>query len=276
MAPVQQQVVVVERLRFLLALDVVAEQRSQLALPFGTPGEILLQAVLQRFLRIDTPRVDRETGVLLRKTTRRLRQSQLVARDIHQVGCIATVENREARIEAEVMGELSQQAIADRMKGARPGQDAGRQWAVFPAGERLPQYRLDAARHFHRCAARERQQQDAPGIDALDDEVGDSMRQRHGLAGARARNDQQRSGIERCADPALAEGCGLALRRIQRIEVVVSAVARLHHALPKICIFIQYWLYLQGKASGRAAGSPRSRRPEHPAPRNAPCARRPR
>ena len=41
------QVVVIEGLGFLLALDVMAEQRSQFALPVGAPGEMLQQRILQ-------------------------------------------------------------------------------------------------------------------------------------------------------------------------------------------------------------------------------------
>ena len=63
LAPVQQQVVVVECLGFLLALDVMPEQRAQLILPVGTPGISLPQRLLERFLCIDTARIDREAGV---------------------------------------------------------------------------------------------------------------------------------------------------------------------------------------------------------------------
>ena len=45
--PVEKQVVVVERLNFLLALHELAEQGSQLVFPLGAPGKGLLQRVLQ-------------------------------------------------------------------------------------------------------------------------------------------------------------------------------------------------------------------------------------
>ena len=51
---------------------------------------------------------------------------------------------------------------------------------------------LDTALHLGRRAAREGQQQDAPRIDAADDEMRDPMRQGVGLAGAGAGDDQQR------------------------------------------------------------------------------------
>ena len=54
---------------------------------------------------------------------------------------------------------------------------------------------LDPSRHLGGGTARERQQHDAAGIDAVDDEVRHPMRQRVGLAGAGAGDDQQRAGL---------------------------------------------------------------------------------
>src|SRR5262249_32273831 len=51
-----------------------------------------------------------------------------------------------------------------------------------------------SALHVGGGAPRERQQQDAARIDSAHDEMGDAMRQRVGLAGARARDDQQGEG----------------------------------------------------------------------------------
>jgi hypothetical protein len=59
------------------------------------------------------------------------------------------------------------------------------------------------------------------------------MRQRHGLAGTGAGDDEQRSGVERRAVPAFTEGCRFALRRVQFIQVFARTLARLHHGLPK-------------------------------------------
>ena len=49
---------------------------------------------------------------------------------------------------------------------------------------------LDPFRHFGRRAAGKRHQQDAAGVGAVDDQMGDAMGQGVGLAGARAGNHQ--------------------------------------------------------------------------------------
>ena len=56
----------------------------------------------------------------------------------------------------------------------------------------LPRDPLDPARHLGGGAARERHQQDAPRIGAVDDQMGDAVRQRVGLARAGAGDDEQR------------------------------------------------------------------------------------
>ena len=50
--PVQQQVIVVQRLALLLAHDVVAKQFTQFGLPVDTPGVGLIKDIGQRLLRI--------------------------------------------------------------------------------------------------------------------------------------------------------------------------------------------------------------------------------
>ena len=74
---------------------------------------------------------------------------------------------------------------------------------------------LDAPRHLRGRAAREGQEQDAPRIGAVDDEVRDAVREGVGLARAGAGDDE-----ERCALLALARGmgCRAPLVRIERVE----------------------------------------------------------
>ncbi len=55
---------------------------------------------------------------------------------------------------------------------------------------------LGPAQHFLRGAAREGQQQDPLGRHALEQQMRDPMRERIGLAGSRARDDEQRPGRE--------------------------------------------------------------------------------
>ncbi len=51
--PVQQQVIVIERLVLLLAFDVAAKQLGQFLAPVGTPRKSLFDDVGQRLLRVD-------------------------------------------------------------------------------------------------------------------------------------------------------------------------------------------------------------------------------
>ncbi len=125
--PVQQQVVVIERLGCLLAHNVMTEERTQFLLPLGAPWVCVLQCLLELLLRIDASRIDGEAGVFLRKTARFLRQPEFVTHDIHQVGCVAAIQNRESRVKAEIAGEPPQQAVTDRVERAGPGQNTGRQ-----------------------------------------------------------------------------------------------------------------------------------------------------
>jgi len=87
---------------------------------------------------------------------------------------------------------------------------------------------VDPARHLLCRTSGERQQQDAFGTDAGNDQMRHPMRQGHGLAGARPGDDQQRPGSKRVLRVQLAVfGC-LALRRVQQAQVVIDALCRLH------------------------------------------------
>ena len=72
--------------------------------------------------------------------------------------------------------------------------------------------------HFGCRSTRKRHEQDASGIGAVDNQVGDSMRQCVGLPGTRTCNDQKRAA--RCAaQVSNAMLYGTALFRIEGIEV---------------------------------------------------------
>ncbi len=55
MLPVQQQIVVIERLALLLAINVLAKQLSQLGFPVHAPGIGFLQDLGERFRCIRAP-----------------------------------------------------------------------------------------------------------------------------------------------------------------------------------------------------------------------------
>ena len=107
--------------------------------------------------------------------------------------------DREGRVESDLRRVFAQQARADGMKGAGPGERVAP--AAGVAALEICRDPLDAARHLGCRAARKGQQHNAPRIGAVGDEVGDPVRQRVGLARTRAGDDQQRSMPRRSPTP---------------------------------------------------------------------------
>ncbi len=223
--PVQQQVVVVEDMLGLLGLHVGVEQRAQLRLPHRAPREVLLEHGIQRALGVDGARVDRQAGLLEREAARLGRQVQLMPHDIEQIGRVAAVVDGEIGRQADALGVFAQQARADAVEGAGPGQGGlvcgagGRPRAGGIALHGTRQQVAGAAGQLARRPARERQQQDALRIGAMGHQVRHAPAQRLRLAGARARQHQQRAGFRRVR-PGNAEFDGLALLVVQLRQVV--------------------------------------------------------
>ena len=122
--PVEEEVVVVERLRFELLVHVLLEKSLQLVFPFRAPGEHLAQRAGERPLRVHLVRVDREAGVLAREALRLaldLGVAELVAHEVHQVRRVAAVEHAEALVEADPRAVPADEAVGDGVKGAGPG-----------------------------------------------------------------------------------------------------------------------------------------------------------
>ena len=170
---------------------------------------------LDRHLGIDAARVDGKAGALGRKAALRLREAELVPHQVHQVGGILAVMDREGGIEADLLGIFAQQPRADAVERARP-RSARRPSTARAVAQHLARDALDAPRHFGRGAAREGHQQDAARIGAVDDQMRDAVRQRVGLARARAGDDQQRRPTVPSAPTPCSTArrcCGLSLSR---------------------------------------------------------------
>ena len=120
--PVQQQVVVIEHVLLLLGLDIGGEQFLQLGRPAGAPGKRCAEHLLDRGLGVDAAGVDRKARALGRKPALGLGESLLVPDQVHQVGGILAVVDRELGIEADLVGVVAQQPRADAVEGAGPGQ----------------------------------------------------------------------------------------------------------------------------------------------------------
>jgi hypothetical protein len=113
-----------------------------------------------------------------------------VPHQVHQVRGVLAVVDGERAVEPDQRRELAQQPRADGVERARPRQAAAQHPRV--GSEHVRGDALDAALHLGGGPARERQQHDAARIGATDDQVGDAMRQRVGLAGPGAGDDEER------------------------------------------------------------------------------------
>jgi hypothetical protein len=102
-----------------------------------------------------------------------------VTDQVHQIGGIFTVMNRECSVQANPLGVLAKKACADRVKGSGPTERVGHQ-----AGLRAKHLRRNAFNpplHFRCCPAGESHQHDAARIDAANDQMGNAVGQRVGL-----------------------------------------------------------------------------------------------
>ena len=173
-------------------------------------------------LGVHAVRIDREAGVLARKALLGFGEPALVAHHVHEVGRVAAVEHAEALVEPERLGRC------------RRIRRLAIEWKVPDQGSRTSfctsaDDALRAARHLERRAAREGQQQDALGLGALQNQMRDPVRQRVGLAGAGARDDEQRLRGRRSA----ASRCR-GFRRSKAAAVLTAAT------IGQCCINFQY------------------------------------
>jgi hypothetical protein len=140
------------------------------------------------------------------------RQVPFVPHQVHQVGRVLAIVDRELGPQADARRVLAQQARADRMEGARPQQRRRRPHR--PRTGRLADDAFYPARHLHRGTAREGEQQHLARIGAAGEQRRHAVRQRAGLAGACAGDHQQRS-RQFFAGPVLGRR---ALLRIEPVE----------------------------------------------------------
>ena len=215
LAPVEQQVVVIEHLLALLGLDIGLEQIAQRVLPFRAPRKLLQQHTLQGLAGIHRTRVDGKAGGLEREALVLFGLSHLVPHQVHQVGGVLPVMNGERRVEANGMCVSAQQAGTDGMESSGPADAHVR----CGRAQRSLYDPLGAALHLGGGAAREGQQQDAPRVGPVHDQVRDTVGERVGLARPRAADDQQRArDVGAMTGNAVLDGA--ALLGIEALEVV--------------------------------------------------------
>ena len=189
--PEQQQVVIVEHILRVLCLHIGIKQASQLVFPFAAPWKCLCQNRGERHLGVHRAGIDREARRFRREAALELREPQVMAHQVHQVGGIFAIVNSEARLESDHLRVFAQQPRANAMERACPGE--GGSVGAGPCSDCARNNAVDAADHLGRRAPRKRQKENSSGIGALDHKMCDPVRERIGLARTRARNDKQRS-----------------------------------------------------------------------------------
>jgi hypothetical protein len=179
--PEQEQVVVVERALRALALGVALEDRADRLALLGAPRVLAFEHLGELGAAVHGARVDVGERVLAREPPLALAEPQLAPDQVHQVGRVGPVQDREAGGQAERPAVEPEQPVGGRVEGAAPH-----------AAERVVAGQLLGAReHLAGGAARERQQQDPLWRDPAIDQVRDPAGERPGLARAGTGDHQQ-------------------------------------------------------------------------------------
>jgi len=113
-----------------------------------------------------------------------------VPNHVHQIGRVFAVMDRKRGIEPEMLGIFAQQTGADAVERAGPTQRIGHDDGTV--SHNLSRDALDTPGHLGGGAARKRHQQYPPGIGAIDDQMGDPVRQGAGLPGTGTGDDEER------------------------------------------------------------------------------------
>ena len=144
--PVKQEIIVIEDVLPLLGLHIGREEVAQLGRPGGAPRERSAQHLLDRELRVHAARVDRKAGAFHRKTALGLRQTKLMPDQIHQIGGILAIMDRERRIESNLAGIVAQEPRSDPVERPGPGECVRHDAGAVP--HHLAGDPLDAPRHL--------------------------------------------------------------------------------------------------------------------------------
>ena len=187
--PVQEQIVVIEHVLALLGLDIGREQLLQLGRPAGAPGKRQAQHLLERVLGVDAAGIDRKAGALWRESGARFSKS----RGSWRTRLIRSAESSRSWIvkagSRPIRSAYSRSSRAP-MPWKVPAQASASVMMPALSPSTLRAMRSTPLRHLASGAAGKCHQQDASRVGAVDDQMGDAMGQRVGLAGAGTGNDQ--------------------------------------------------------------------------------------
>ena len=118
--PVKKQVVVIEYILPLLGLNIGGEERPQLGSPSQAPWKGGAQNLINRKFRVHAARIDGEARSLGRKSAFRLRESDFVPTQVHQVGQVFAIVDGERRVKTDLIGIIAEETCADAVEGAGP------------------------------------------------------------------------------------------------------------------------------------------------------------
>ena len=110
--PVEQEIVVIEHVLALLGLDIGREQLPQLGGPPRAPGIGGAQHLLDGHLGIHAAGIDREAGCLRGKAALCRREAELMSDEVHQVGRVLAVMDREGGIQADLRRIVAQEGLS--------------------------------------------------------------------------------------------------------------------------------------------------------------------
>jgi len=85
MAPVQQEVVVIEDVVLLLGHNIGLKQTTKLGWPIGAPGKTLGKRLLERAPGVDRVGIDRQASALAGEAGRCLGEAELAAHKVEQI-----------------------------------------------------------------------------------------------------------------------------------------------------------------------------------------------
>jgi hypothetical protein len=214
LGPPDEQVVEVEDPLGLLGGGVGGEQAAQLVLAAAAPGKAVGDHLGERLPRVDDARVDRQARALLREAARAAGQAEALAQQVDQVFRVGAVVDGERFVEADPRRDGAQEARADAVEGAAPGQ-ARLPAAALPcraprAGTRPTRRSISTAARREKVSSSRRD-----GSAPARTRTRDPRRQRQRLARSRAGDDEQRAG-RRARSGADAEAGGARLGVVQR------------------------------------------------------------
>ena len=143
--------------------------------------------------------------------------------EVHEIGGVFAVVDRESRIEPNLGRVFAQQARADRVKRTRPGEGVGHDAGLW--AENLRRDPLDPPLHLGSRTAREGQQHDPAWIGTAHDEMPDAVSESVGLAGPRARDDEKRRDLIKVV--------ATVLDRAALLRIEAGEVGRAHGTVPR-------------------------------------------